>query len=113
LEQDQVMNSAQHIIAALSALALLLASFLQSRKSLARAEEKVIDADQTFKDYFAKTKWWPLWLRGPIPSASSEAAKDAEHLVHVARLWELIIVGSVLAFGAEIFDLLIDANVLT
>jgi hypothetical protein len=40
------MKSAQHIIATLSALLLLLASILQSRRSLARAEEKVKVTDK-------------------------------------------------------------------
>ncbi len=107
------MKSAQHILAALSALFLLVASFLQRRKSLARAEEMVADKDPKLEDYFCgKRRWWPLGLRGSIPSASKEETKDAKHLIHVARLWELIIVGSIIAFGAEVFDSLIDSRVL-
>jgi hypothetical protein len=110
-EQDQLMKSAQHIIAALSALLLLLASIFQARRSMVRAEEKVTDEDYDLKAYISRKRWWPLWLRGRIPIANGELASDAKHLVHIARLWELIIFGSAIALSAELFDFLIDQHV--
>jgi hypothetical protein len=109
-KEDQLMKSGQHLTAALSALVLLVASIMQARRGMARAREKVKPLDENdLKKYLRRKRWWwPLWLRGRIPEATGEAGRDTKHLIHVARLWELIIFGSATAVGAELFDLWID-----
>ena len=105
------MKSTQHLIAALSALAVLVASCRQARSAVNRAKEKIkpLPGEEKLKVFLKSDKWWlPTAFRGKIPTAAGEEAKDTKHLVHVARLWELIIFGSIAAMGAEVFDWWID-----
>jgi hypothetical protein len=123
------MKTFQHIVAMVSAFALLIASFFQAHQAIRRAKQKVkrLPGQQALHKYLRSDKWLLVILLRPgfVPSieggedklegdkdAAQELARDIRHLANVGRLWGLIVLGSLIAVVAELIDLLIDHHVL-